>query len=241
MAGTNDFKVFCTATPGTSDSLTPAAYALLTSILANGFQTGVADSQQANTVLRQATTAMAVLGELISRANLNAVDNANYSTLATQLLQAIKTLVPSSVAGDMKISASPFVPSGWLSCDGSSLLRSAYPALFTAIGTIYGTADANHFNIPDMRGMFPRGYDAGRGVDPGHQFGYYQADQMPAHVHIVDLQPLNSNSFGGSGKVTTGNDPAEGVIPPFNTSSTGIGTETRVKNLALSFFIYLGM
>ena len=29
--------------------------------------------------------------------------------------------------------------------------------LFTAIGTAYGTADGTHFNVPDFRGIFPRG------------------------------------------------------------------------------------
>jgi microcystin-dependent protein len=46
------------------------------------------------------------------------------------------------------------IPSGYLLCDGSSLLRSSYPGLFTAIGTIYGSADGSHFNLPDLRDKF---------------------------------------------------------------------------------------
>ena len=42
-------------------------------------------------------------------------------------------------------------PAGYFECDGSSLLRSAYPELFAAIGTLHGAADALHFNIPDHR------------------------------------------------------------------------------------------
>lgn len=49
-------------------------------------------------------------------------------------------------------------PTGWLICDGSSLLRAGtYAALFAIIGTTFGTADGTHFNIPDLRGKFPIG------------------------------------------------------------------------------------
>ena len=43
------------------------------------------------------------------------------------------------------------IPAGYLLCNGASLLRSSYAALFAAIGTIYGAADGTHFNLPDYR------------------------------------------------------------------------------------------
>jgi microcystin-dependent protein len=43
------------------------------------------------------------------------------------------------------------IPSGFLFCNGASLLRANYVALFAAIGTIYGAADGTHFNLPDCR------------------------------------------------------------------------------------------
>lgn len=43
------------------------------------------------------------------------------------------------------------IPAGYLHCNGASLLRASYPALFSAIGTTYGAADGSHFNIPDFR------------------------------------------------------------------------------------------
>ncbi len=49
--------------------------------------------------------------------------------------------------------------------------------------------------------------------------------QIPAHVHVVSLQSLNSNNEQGSGKLATGNQAAEGFIPPINTNSTGGNTE----------------
>jgi microcystin-dependent protein len=48
-------------------------------------------------------------------------------------------------------------PAGWLLCDGASYLRASYANLFAIIGTIYGSVDGTHFNVPDMRGRVPAG------------------------------------------------------------------------------------
>lgn len=59
------------------------------------------------------------------------------------------------------------VPSGWLLCNGQAVSRTTYAALFAAISTYYGNGDGSTtFNVPDMRGQFPRGFDNGAGVDP---------------------------------------------------------------------------
>jgi hypothetical protein len=49
------------------------------------------------------------------------------------------------------------IPTGYLKCDGSSLLREDYKDLFKAIGTIYGYVDNYHFNLPNFQGVFFRG------------------------------------------------------------------------------------
>jgi len=51
-------------------------------------------------------------------------------------------------------------PSGWLLCDGARYLRAGadYVDLFAVIGTKYGAWDAGTFNVPDLRGVFLRGY-----------------------------------------------------------------------------------
>lgn len=49
------------------------------------------------------------------------------------------------------------IPTGYLKCDGSSLLREDYEELFKAIGTIYGAVDDYHFNLPNFQGVFFRG------------------------------------------------------------------------------------
>ena len=52
-------------------------------------------------------------------------------------------------------------PTGWLGCDGSTVSRTTYAALFAVIGTIYGSGDGSTtFHLPDMRGRFPMGLSA---------------------------------------------------------------------------------
>lgn len=53
-------------------------------------------------------------------------------------------------------------PPGWLLCDGTSHLRTAYPMLFAIVGTAYGAADGTHFNVPDLRDRMILGASAGR-------------------------------------------------------------------------------
>ena len=54
-------------------------------------------------------------------------------------------------------------PAGWMICDGSPLNSSAYPELYTAIGTRFG-GNATNFNLPNFQGQFLRGSQAGRAV-----------------------------------------------------------------------------
>jgi hypothetical protein len=89
------------------------------------------------------------------------------------------------------------VPVGWFLCDGTSLERRKYPALFGAIGASWGTVDSGHFNLPDLRGRFLRGADGGAERDPdrntrspsnpggasGDAVGTIQTDAFRSHNH----------------------------------------------------------
>ena len=54
---------------------------------------------------------------------------------------------------------SSVVPAGYLECNGASVSRVTYANLFSVIGTNFGTADINSFNLPETRGLFPRGWN----------------------------------------------------------------------------------
>jgi len=104
------------------------------------------------------------------------------------------------------------IPTRMLLCDGSSYLRTTYPALFAAIGTSFGSADGNSFNVPDFRGRFLRGVTGASANDPdtasrtvmntggntGNSVGSVQAYQLSAHTHNQGNLTANINHNGGN-------------------------------------------
>jgi phage-related tail fiber protein len=140
-------------------------------------------------------------------------------------------------------------PTGFLLCDGSTVSRSAYPALWAHVqaaglvvaeGTwastswgLFGQGDGSAtFRVPDLRAEFVRGADMGRGIDAGRAVGVPQGDAYRAHTH-----PLSDNILteglpgGGLGGTTSG---SSGV--PVETGASG-GSETRPRNVALAFAV----
>ncbi|WGT64805.1 phage tail protein [Variovorax paradoxus] len=90
---------------------------------------------------------------------------------------------------------------GYVIGNGSLLSRTTYAALFayaSAAGLVseaawtagsfgsYSVGDGSTtFRVPDFRGMFLRGLDQSRGVDPGRVLGSYQLASNAPHVHGV--------------------------------------------------------
>jgi len=117
--------------------------------------------------------------------NMGTLDNQNVSVAGLTL------------PGMIVAYGSSTIPAGWLLCDGTSYLRTTYPALFAAIGTAYGAADSTHFNIPDIRGRFIRGVSNAQTIDPdraartamatggntGDAVGSVQTDTYGSHNH----------------------------------------------------------
>lgn len=95
-------------------------------------------------------------------------------------------------------------PAGWLACDGAALSIAAYPALFGAIGSTWGTTGAGQFNLPDLRGLFPRGADEGAGYDPGRALGTYQGFA----TNVDGIAIAGDGAHDHSSKVNS-----QGVIP----------------------------
>jgi microcystin-dependent protein len=57
------------------------------------------------------------------------------------------------------------VPSGFLECDGAAVSRSTYSALFSIIGTTYGSGDGSTtFNVPDLQDNVPVGKSGTKAV-----------------------------------------------------------------------------
>ena len=85
------------------------------------------------------------------------------------------------------------LPVGWVVCDGSAYsnapeispgVPNPYYDLFDIIGNTFG-GTLTTFNVPDLQGMFVRGFDASGAVDPGRVFGSTQADAYEQHDHTT--------------------------------------------------------
>ena len=120
----------------------------------------------------------------------------------------LKTTTPAATSNDTSVATTEFVrhavdssvpsgavmyfamqaaPAGWLKADGSAVSRTQYPALFAAIGTTFGAGNGKTtFNLPDLRGEFVRGWDGGRGIDPGRAFGSAQGDAIRNITGSID-------------------------------------------------------
>ena len=117
----------------------------------------------------------------------------------------ITSLVPTFAVGMLMPYGGAVAPSGWHMCDGTSLSRSTYSALFSAIGTAYGFITSSTFNVPDTRGRNllglqgnavrtsatdeDRAYDEveanSLGGTGGAQRRYLTKDQLPQHQHSL--------------------------------------------------------
>lgn len=147
------------------------------------------------------------------------------------------------LAGQVAFFARNSAPSGWLKANGADVSRTAYAALFAAIGTTFGAGDGSTtFNLPDMRGMFQRGWDDGAGVDVGRAFGSYQADALQqGSFDIRRASDASTIDQANSGSVTSrtsvagslGTVTADAATGSLRRITIGSAPETRVKNIAL--------
>ena len=128
----------------------------------------------------------------------------------TQSAEQISTgIVP---AGAVLFTAADSAPTGWIKANGAAISRTAYAALFAAIGTTYGVGDgATTFNLPDLRGEFLRGLDDGRGVDAGRALGSAQSSQNLDHTHTGSTASAGDHTHAVRyNRLTTGSGGAQG-------------------------------
>jgi microcystin-dependent protein len=187
--------------------------------------------------------ATGTLSGSLDGANLN-----NGSVDVTKLVAAVQqALCP---PGTILPYGGDTAPAGWFICDGTfGVSPASYPALFAVIGYRFGgfTSGGVHwFVLPDLRGRFLRGRDAGTGRDPdrgsraamysegatGDAVGSVQNDDFRSHTHLWlgsdgNNSPANvdftANEFGSKNQYQ-------------NTLATG-GNETRPINVNVNYII----
>ena len=71
---------------------------------------------------------------------------------------------------------------------GQAVSRTTYSDLFAYLGVAFGSGDGiSTFNLPDYRGMFPRFWDNGSGIDPDREIGTVQNQSIQQHNHYLPV------------------------------------------------------
>jgi microcystin-dependent protein len=135
-------------------------------------------------------------------------------------LQTVPTGTVSAFAGSA-------APTGYALCDGSAVNRTAQAALFSVIGTTYGSGDdSTTFNLPDLRGRVVAGLGESllsatadtlgedNGLIADTKEHTLSIDEMPSHNHTYN----NSNNPSVQGAGGTG---LPGGNQSANTGDTG--------------------
>ena len=162
---------------------------------------------------------------------------ADYGITDGATVDQIAQAVP---AGAVMFFAMGSAPDGWLKANGAEISRTAYAALFAAIGTVFGVGDGSiTFNVPDLRGEFLRGFGDGRGVDSNRAFGTGQSDAFQGHYHYngyLSSKPYAGGSTSGDFLSVGPNVASNGVLQPTPDGTNGTprtAAETRPRNIAL--------
>lgn len=176
-----------------SASLNSVFYGLLSaagSSWPGGFSTGLLTTFDGNVVIRTSTPSVRLIG--LEASALDYLIQENGGTLQTYLNTGTET-APTwtldnalAMPGDIKEAAYAATPSGWLPCDGASLLRTTYARLFAAIGTQFGSVDGTHFNVPDRRGRMA-----------------IMVDGAANRVTAASTNGANADTLGGAGGAET--------------------------------------
>lgn len=145
------------------------------------------------------------------------------------------TTQDTSGAGMVAFFAMDTAPAGWLKANGAAVSRTTYAKLFAAIGTTYGSGDGSTtFNIPDMRGYFPRALSDGVSLDSGRAIGSKQTGQS---VIPQDTGYTVYSSMGYlGGALATPTAGAEGHATAgiiYGSDRSYTGGDTRPYNIAL--------
>ena len=149
------------------------------------------------------------------------------------------------------------IPTGYLNCDGAAVSRSTYSALFTLIGTTYGSGDGSStFNVPNLAGRFAIGksgsYALGStgggttssftpsGTISGSTGGTaLTIAQLPSHNHsgstvtggTFTLNNLRSPSGGGPATNAISRNTGNNVGPPQSSTAYITGSLTSTTTI----------
>lgn len=132
------------------------------------------------------------------------------------------------------------IPTGWLLCNGSSIpVGTQYDALRAIM-----VSTATPGLVPDLRGVFLRGLDSGKGLDVSgatRVLGDFEPEDFETHNH-TSFSAYNFLGGGGTRAVTGLVDPPGPIVNSANNKTTDTGgaaplSETRPDNVSVNYLI----
>jgi microcystin-dependent protein len=102
-------------------------------------------------------------------------------------------------AGSMWMFGGAAAPAGWLLCNGATILISAQPALFAAIGINFGGNGTTNFMLPNMGDRAPVGVSATKAIVGASSSGGTESKgialgNLPPHTHPMNHDHASANS-----------------------------------------------
>lgn len=137
--------------------------------------------------------------------------------------------------GSLQMYAGSGVPTNWLRCDGASVLQADHAELFAVLGTIYGSVDGTHFNVPDLQQRFPVGAQPSvlnRGVVGGEASHVLTGAEVGAHGHAVGT--LQNAAHGHADTIAVNNDGSHSHNFPSQTAAASHSHLGTIPNLSRS-------
>jgi microcystin-dependent protein len=110
--------------------------------------------------------------------------------------------------GQISLLACNFAPRGWGLCQGQLLSIAQNTALFSLLGTNFGGDGRTNFQLPDLRGRVPMGFDQGPGLssyDIGQTGGSesvpVNSANYPAHAHSLFAAATTATANAPAGMI----------------------------------------
>lgn len=154
-------------------------------------QSALTTSQNAETTAQNAET-IAQDAETVANALVNTAKIEDYAVTTAKIADDAVTadkvspglLLPT---GAITAFGGSTAPTGYLECNGQT--TSGYAALAAVVGA----------NVPDLRGEFIRGWNNGRGVDPGRSILSAQTEDYLRHNHSSTSVSNHTHSINNAG------------------------------------------
>ena len=123
----------------------------------------------------------------------------------------------------------PTAPSGYLICQGQTFNKATYPKL----GIAYPSG-----RLPDLRGEFIRGADAGRGIDVGREILSNQLGNSLLSTNLMEVDAPNFKQYKKVvewiGNTGTNSSSGYGIWQQIEGQN---GNETRPRNIAFLYIV----